>query len=227
MPYHGLSYTNWLHRQKAQAGEQTLANRDGHKGVHYDQAKGMWVAVLELEPGPNGQRRRKAIRLKGEQSTEPPKALLKKMRAAQVANDRDEPLPNEVATTGRWLHHWADEIVPNMDVSESTRYDYRWITYKYLVPHLGRYRLTKLGPEHIEKMMNAMRAEGLSPRTIAYTRTVLRLALGVAEARGKIARNPVLSPGRPRSQGPSWTTRSTLARRKRCSTQPRATGSKR
>jgi integrase len=36
-----------------------------------------------------------------------------------------------------------------------------------------------------------MRDDGLSPRTIAYTRAVLRLALTTAEARGRVARNVV------------------------------------
>jgi integrase len=38
-------------------------------------------------------------------------------------------------------------------------------------------------------MMTALEGEGLSPRTVALARTVLRRALTVAERRGKVARN--------------------------------------
>jgi integrase len=47
-------------------------------------------------------------------------------------------------------------------------------------PHLGHLQLQKLAPQHVQTMMNAMGAAGLSPRTVAYARAVMRRALNQA-----------------------------------------------
>lgn len=168
-----------------------MASRYGQGSIHYDHAKGLWVGAVELEPGPDGRRRRKFVRVKAGPGRRPPKELIDKLRAVQTARDSGAPIVDELATVGGWLRHWAGEVVPTLDIAEGTADDYRWLTAKYLIPRLGRVRLAKLTVEHVEKMMAAMRADGLSPRTIAYTRAVLRLALTDAERRGRIPRNVV------------------------------------
>ena len=49
--------------------------------------------------------------------------------------------------------------------------------------------LAKLTSEHVERMMTALEAKGLAPRTVALARTVLRRGLAVAERRGRVVRN--------------------------------------
>jgi len=163
--------------------------RYGLGSVYFDDRKGLWVGAIELERGPDGRRRRKLVKVKGKPGARAPKALLDRMTAVQNTIAEGGPLPDEVQTVGSWVTHWADNVVPTMDLAPGTVADYQWLVTKYLVPRLGRVKLAKLTAEHVEKMMAAMRAEGLSPRTIAYTRAVLRLALRTAEARGQVARN--------------------------------------
>ena len=60
-------------------------------------------------------------------------------------------------TVEAWLRHWADNIVGARDLSEWYRLDYRYQVDQYLIPRLGRHRLSKLTVEHVERMMTTMR----------------------------------------------------------------------
>ncbi len=50
-------------------------------------------------------------------------------------------------------------------------------------------RLSQLGPQHVQRLLNAKGATTLSPRTVAYIRSVLRQALRQAERWGMVSRN--------------------------------------
>lgn len=173
-----------------------MASRYGQGSVHFDANKRLWVGRVELEPSPDGQRQRKVI--KGKVKSE----VLSKMREAQTARDRGDTLGDGTLTVEAWLRHWADNIVPARDLSERSIADYRYQVDQYLIPRLGRHRLTKLTAEHVEGMMRTMREDdGLAPRTVAYARTVLRMALNVAVQRGKAARNVVAQTAAPKKTG--------------------------
>jgi integrase len=103
-----------------------------------------------------------------------------------------EVVVNERTTVGAWLGHWADEIVPTLDIAPKTASDYCFQVRKHLIPRLGRIHLAKLSPEHVEvKLMASMREDGLSSRSIGLARNVLGMALATAERRGKVRRNVV------------------------------------
>jgi len=73
-------------------------------------------------------------------------------------------------------------------VKDSTVDDYRYIIASYVTPHVGRHRLAKLTPEHVQAMMRALEEAGYSSRTRQYARAVLRRALRWAEQTGLVAR---------------------------------------
>ena len=59
----------------------------------------------------------------------------------------------------------------------------------HLGPRLGKHRLDRMQPEHLEAAYKAMVAGGLSPATVLRAHRVLSRALKIAVQRGKIARN--------------------------------------
>jgi integrase len=59
----------------------------------------------------------------------------------------------------------------------------------HLVPTLGRLSLAELRPDHVDELLRAKLAAGLSPRTVSYIRAVLRRALGQAVRWGLVGRN--------------------------------------
>lgn len=76
---------------------------------------------------------------------------------------------------------------PNLKVNSQIAYSSA--INRYLIPHLGRHRLDRLTPEHVEAMHTELRAQGLSEATLLHAHNILRRALAVAVRKGKVARN--------------------------------------
>jgi integrase len=100
----------------------------------------------------------------------------------------------ERQTVQQFLDTWlAQIVVPHSRVR--TAESYAQIVRLYLVPHLGGQQLSKLTPEHVQAMINALAASGsadgspLAPRTVQYVRAVLRRALAQALKWNQVSRN--------------------------------------
>jgi integrase len=100
-------------------------------------------------------------------------------------------------TVGEWLIHWLDNIAGPF-VKVNTLAGYRVAVHRHLVPGIGRHRLAKLKPEHLErlylKMLKAPTKFGpeTKPATVHHTHRTVRAALNEAVRRGYLAKNPAL-----------------------------------
>src|SRR5437773_2406815 len=74
-------------------------------------------------------------------------------------------------------------------VRPKTYTSYESIVRVHLKPGLGRLPLARLTPQQVQAVLNAKASTGLSPRTVAYIRAVLRQALAQAERWGLVSRN--------------------------------------
>jgi integrase len=92
-------------------------------------------------------------------------------------------------TVGAWLEEWlASNVRPRL--RPSTARSYEMVVDVYVKPHIGGVRLARLTPEQITRMLEALSADGhLSPTTVRYAYSVLRIALGRALKAGKVTRN--------------------------------------
>jgi integrase len=154
----------------------------GRGGVHFNDAKQLWVATVELGAGPDGKRHRRFISGRDRDD------VLDRLAAHEHDARRGLPPPDRIRTTSEWLDTWLATVLPRT-AQPSTVRCYRQITDLYVAPYVGRVALAKLQPEHVESMMAALETRGLAPRTVALARTVLRRALSIAERRGRVARN--------------------------------------
>lgn len=94
----------------------------------------------------------------------------------------------ERETVGTFLARWlADVARPSL--RPLTYKSYALIVNHHLIPVLGKVRLARLAPADVQRYMNAKRDAGLSARTVAYHRAVLRKALNDALRWGSVARN--------------------------------------
>ena len=83
---------------------------------------------------------------------------------------------------------WISEVVrPSRRPSTTTSYE--CIVRAHLAPGLGHLPLTRLSPQQVQRFLNAKTEVGLSPRTVAHMRAVLRQALGEAERWRLVQRN--------------------------------------
>jgi integrase len=102
-----------------------------------------------------------------------------------------------VWTVGEWLTYWLENIAAPA-VRENTLSGYRVAVDVHLIPGVGAHRLDRLEPEHLERLYTKMVRSGSSPATANQAHRTIRTALGVAERRGRITRNPATLAKAPR-----------------------------
>lgn len=106
-----------------------------------------------------------------------------------------------VPTVGEWLTVWLDEIAA-AKVRPNTLRGYRTYVDRYLIPLLGKHRLDRLTPEHVEKAWKHLLEVGrpevgksgkpvqpLSSTSAHQAHRILARALKVAQQRGHVQRN--------------------------------------
>ena len=127
-------------------------------------------------------------------------------RVKDVENKRDQGdlhKPGENWTVEQWLTHWLDEITAPY-VKVNTLAGYRVAVNHHLIPGIGKHKLTKLRPEHLErlylKMLTAKTKSGTltKPATAHQVHRTVRTALNEAVSRGYLIRNPATLARTPR-----------------------------
>lgn len=71
----------------------------------------------------------------------------------------------------------------------STLLRYRQLLEKHTLPTLGKVKLSKLGPQHLQRLYNTKLAEGMAPRTVGHLHRCLHVALETALRWGYVSRN--------------------------------------
>lgn len=153
--------------------------RDPSTGVRpKHKCRGRWQGTVPIA---EGEKRKKYVY--GTTKAE----AQKKLREAVQQKDAGTLVVSGL-TVETWLWHWLDNIA---DVRPQTYRGYKSKIRAYLVPHLGRHRLTTLQPDHIRLMYRSMRDQGLAEASLRQAHAILARALKVAMQEGKIARNPI------------------------------------
>ncbi len=158
-----------------------MAKRGQNEGSIYKRKDGRWVAVVNIGYK-HGKRSRKSFYGRTR------KEVQGKLTTALAAQQQALPLPPEKQTVGGFLAYWLEESV-KPSLRPKTYHSYAQLVRLHLDPALGRIRLTKLDPRHVQSFLNEKLEAGLSPRTVQYLHAILRRALGQALKWGLVARN--------------------------------------
>jgi integrase len=161
---------------------------NGEGSVWKSEARGRWFAEVTM---PDGRRRRLTAKTQAE-------AVAKRN---QLVGDPRAAAGDNTMTTKAWLDQWVTDVLPRT-VKPATVTNYTNIVNYYIVPNVGRIKLSQLAPEHVDRMMNELEARGLSARTVALARTILRRALQVAQQRHKVVTNAAALTDAPRQSAP-------------------------
>lgn len=91
-------------------------------------------------------------------------------------------------TVETWLEHWLETIAkPSLKRSSYNAYSNAVRTH--LIPGLGKHKLERLEPEHLESLYRRMIENGASPGNAHQVHRTVRTALGEALRRGAVTRN--------------------------------------
>src|SRR5688500_6010221 len=122
-----------------------------------------------------------------------------KSRGVVVAKVRELERKRDSGTVGEastptvawWLEHWLTTIAPRR-VRQRTLESYESAVRKHLIPGIGRHRLDRLRPEHLDQLYTALLDDGYSPASVLRHHRILSRALTVAVQRGHVPRNAAL-----------------------------------
>jgi integrase len=98
--------------------------------------------------------------------------------------------PGRPWTVEQWLTHWLENIA-RPTVRYKPYLGYRTAVHRHLIPGLGKHRMDRIQPEHLEKLYARMLGAGLRPGTAHQVHRTARTAFGEAVKRGHLPRNPV------------------------------------
>ncbi len=150
--------------------------------VRQHPARGLWEARYT---GADGKRHSLYAKTRRE--------VQERLRAALTDADHGiRPIGNRT-TVAAYLDDWLASSV-RLRVRPRTADSYAETVERYIKPAIGRQPLAKLTPEHVARMLADLTVREtkrgrLSPTTIRYAYTVLRIALGRALKSGKVLRN--------------------------------------
>ena len=158
-----------------------MKRRGNNEGSIYKRKDGRWAATLSLGYA-GGKRRRKTLYGRTQREVQ------EKLRAAQRAQQDGLPVDHKRQTVRQFLSAWlAENVKPTRRTS--TYASYESLVRVHILPSIGDISLTKLGPQHLQAMLNAKLAAGLSRRTVRYLYSIMHMALAQAERWGAVPRN--------------------------------------
>ncbi|MHB1507982.1 MAG: tyrosine-type recombinase/integrase [Acidimicrobiales bacterium] len=175
----------------------TKRRGSGEGGIR-QRPDGRWEGSVDLGYQ-DGRRRRKFVY--GHTKAE----VLDALRKEHQRKEHGLPPTDARRTVADFLHWWADKVLPGT-VTAGSEATYRRLVDLYIVPAVGRLKLSELAPAHVTEMMRSM-ASGelsstgrpLSPQTQSSARKVLGRALRRAEQEGIIVRNAATLADGPRT----------------------------
>lgn len=155
---------------------------DGERAKH--SCKGRWVGTLEVKL-PNGGTKRKSLYGRTQ------KEAKAKLDAARRDRDRGV-LVATSPTVAAWMAEWLEKKKrPPKPLKPQTWNGYESKVRTYIVPTLGKRRLSDLKPSHIEALYDDMRAKGLAESTVRQTHAILQKALKDAVRLGHLGVTPI------------------------------------
>lgn len=160
-----------------------MSRRHQGEGSIYQRADGRWVGVVDLG-WVGGKRVRKTVTASTLAELRPKFKKLKGTLDAGVEPDAQ--------TVEQWMNYWLLKIAAKENRA-STMDTYRRYIVRWVIPHLGKRRLDRLKPEHIEALYDAMEAAGLADASRRQVHAIVRRSLRVAVQRRKIPYNPAES----------------------------------
>jgi integrase len=158
-------------------GTTRVSKRANQEGSVYKRRDGRWVASIVLDNS-----KRRSIYKKTQQEA------IKALKKANQEKDSGILFSSEDQTLEAFLTNWLQDSV-RQRVRERTYGRYRELIILHIVPVLGKIKLRKLSPQHLQKLYNQKLEEGYAPQTVKHIHRVLHCALNDALRWQLVSRN--------------------------------------
>ena len=161
--------------------------RGNGEGSIFKRSDGRWTASISL---PGGKRKAFYGKTRADVSN--------KLTAALKAQGDGLPIVGERLTVGTYLADWLEAIRSTIRPQTYRRYE------QYVrcdaIPVIGSVSLSRLSPDHLQRLYANRLTAGLSPTSVGHLHSVLHKALSDAARWGKVARNVASLVTRPKAK---------------------------
>lgn len=147
-------------------------------------ADGLWHVWVTVGEKPNGRPDQRHVKRKDRDNAEERADEL-----LEQARDGATVRPGRAQTLQQWLEVYLDTVAPRK-IDPTTVKGYRSKMRCYVYPVIGRIRLDKLQPHHLDEVYLQMVRAGRADATVLQTHRILSRALEIALRRRMIPRNP-------------------------------------
>ncbi len=142
-----------------------------------------WQGVVELPPGPKGERRRKFIRRKDKN------LLLAELTKQRAELEKRGDLPTATTTVEKWFIYWLNNIAAKK-VRPNTLDGYRRTVNNHVIPAIGKVKLDKVTAAHVRRVHDAVMEKGNNSTTALLAHRTMSVSFKAAIREGRIGRNP-------------------------------------
>jgi integrase len=154
----------------------------GDGGLYYIKARGLWRGVVDVGFWPDGRRKQKSVTAKTQTAARQKLDALK----AELA-EHGAPL-DKTMTVETWANRWLDTVCrPNL--KPNTLKAYQSLIHTWVVPTIGRKRVSLLKPSDLREVSKAITDAGRSSSTALKVHNIMSAMLEAARLDGVTGRN--------------------------------------
>jgi integrase len=161
---------------------------NGESSVYFSEADGKWHGWVTVGVKPDGRPDRRHRMAPTEAEVKAKVKELEKQRAAGRVRKAGRP-----PTVEEWLAVWLDVVcsrrVEDGSMAPRSLDDYRSKSKLYIVPGIGKHRIDRLAPEHLDKLYLDLLRRPLASSTVLKVHRIVSRALKVAMQREIVTRN--------------------------------------
>jgi len=151
---------------------------------YYFGADGRWHGRVSIGLKPDGSPDRRHV------SGQERDIVLDKIAKLEALRDSGKAIgPSHVPTVASWMRTWLDSIAARTAQQSTVDEIYRPKVERWIIPALGRHRLDRLRPQHLDTFYTACRAAGLSSKSVLLLHQIISRALKTALRRELVQRN--------------------------------------
>jgi integrase len=156
---------------------------NGRSSIYLSEADGLWHGYVTMGVKDDGSpdRRHRTGKTEAEVTRK-----VQDLEAKRDANKVDR--PGRAPIVEAWMRTYLDDIAAR-DLEPNTLQSYWSDTRNWIIPYLGKHRLDRLQPEHLDKLYSRMYAEGKAASHVLKVHRILSRALEIAVRREKVGRN--------------------------------------
>lgn len=166
-------------------GRQGESRQPNGRSSIYPGKDGYWHGRVVMGVKDDGSPDRRHVMYKDVQRVADAVRELEKQRDAGSTKKASRHVP----TVGEWMRTWLDTIAPRTARQSTVDEIYRPKVERWIIPGLGKHRIDRLRPEHLDKFYLRLAQQGLSTKTVLMIHQILSRALKMAVRREVVARN--------------------------------------